>query len=119
MNRHRLELGKWGEERGCSYLESNGYKILERNYRCRLGEADIIAKKGDDIIFVEVKTRKNIAYGLPAEAVNFRKQSKYKKIAMWYLQEKGWGERSCRFDVLEIIIQPGKEIIHNHIKNAF
>ena len=119
MQNDRQKLGKLGEESGCNYLEEHGYQILRKNYRCRLGEIDIVAKKGDQLVFVEVKTRRNHTYGRPGEAVNFRKQAKLTSVALWYLKEFGWKDASCRFDVLEILVQPDQTIAINHIDNAF
>ena len=70
MYPHKQKLGRWGEDQGCCYFINNGYEILQRNYRCRFGEIDIIAKKADELIFTEVKTRTSTAYGRPAEAVS-------------------------------------------------
>ena len=72
----RQEIGKWGEILACKYLEENNYRIVERNFLCRQGEIDIVAKdsKKKELVFIEVKTRSNFKYGNPAEAVNKSKQ---------------------------------------------
>ena len=81
-------LGNAGENFAARYLEQHGYKILEKNFRVRSAEIDIIAQIGDVIVFVEVKTRSNIRYGLPAEAVNFRKQKKLSKRQAYFFKTK-------------------------------
>lgn len=112
---NRRERGAYYEKKAAEYLEEQGYEILERNYRCRLGEIDLIAKEGEYLVFVEVKYRKNSAGGDPAEAVNFSKQRVISKVAAYYLmRERGCLEISCRFDVVSIL---GEEI--SLIKNAF
>ena len=102
-----------------NYLTDNGYEILRRNYRCRLGEVDIIARKNDVLIFAEVKTRTNTAYGMPAEAVNYKKQRKYEKLALYYLNEAGCANTHCRFDILEVLAKNDGTFSINHISNAF
>lgn len=115
----RKRLGDWGEEQAARYLESKGLRILERNYRCKLGEMDLIAYDGEYIIFIEVKTRTSNAYGFPMEAVGKRKQTKYIQMASAYIKEKGMYGKSFRFDVIEIMTkEQGKPSI-NHIPNAF
>ena len=119
MSGYRQRLGKWGEDQACSYLFKNGYKILQRNYRCRFGEIDIVACKADELVFVEVKTRTSNAYGYPAEAVSYRKQLKYDKLAMCFLKETGRKNISCRFDILEIMVNRDNTFSINLIQNAF
>ena len=94
-------LGRQGEELTCKYLKQHGYKIIERNYRTPFGEADVIALQGDTYCFVEVKTRINDAYGLPAEAVNKSKQRRYRQMAGFFCAERK-EEVSVRFDVAAI-----------------
>ena len=81
------EIGKKGEDAAASYLKNKNYKIIERNWKCNIGEADIIALFEDTIIFVEVKTRTNIEKGLPEDAVGVKKRRKYECIAAMYLQD--------------------------------
>lgn len=78
-------LGNAGEKIAKIYLERNKYKILETNFRCKQGEIDIIAKDKKELVFIEVKTRKSIKYGLPAEAVNQVKQKHISKTAEYYI----------------------------------
>ncbi|HHU69754.1 MAG TPA: YraN family protein [Thermoanaerobacterales bacterium] len=113
-----IEKGKKGEELCACYLKREKYNILERNYRCPLGEIDIIALYKGVYIFVEVKTRTSIEFGLPLEAVNKKKQKKIRDIALFYLKSKNINNFNCRFDVLSVILKGNKYEI-NHIKNAF
>src|SRR5208283_1960198 len=76
MSRAHLDLGKKGEEMAQAYLREKGYRLLERSYRCKLGEADLIMQDGDTIVFVEVKTRSSASFETPEQAVNARKQKK-------------------------------------------
>lgn len=103
----RSELGKFGEDFACAYLQRQGYKILYRNFRCRIGEIDIIAVKNNVLSFIEVKTRRqaNSKYGLPREAVNIAKQKKIYRCAELYMQSKGIIQNMpvLSFDVIEII----------------
>lgn len=114
-------LGRWGEAEAAKFLRNKGYRIISANYRCRFGEIDIIAQQGSYIVFVEVKLRKNSDYGMAAEFVDFRKQSKLRTTAsMWLAQNET--ELQPRFDVVEIYAPNGmddrsKKI--NHIINAF
>lgn len=107
-------LGVSGETLASNFLKKNGYKIIERNYKNKLGEIDIIASNKKTIVFVEVKARDTIVYGRPSEAVNFYKQNKIRKVAQQFLLENKLDGFPCRFDVIEIV---GEKI--NHIENAF
>lgn len=109
---YNKNLGKQGEKAALKYLKKNKYKILERNYSCNFGEADIIARDKDDIVFIEVKTRTSIYYGTPAEAVTPKRQENYRRIAASYLHDVD--KYPIRFDIIEIL---DGEI--SHIKNAF
>jgi len=83
-------------------LISDGYRILERNFRCHYGEIDLVAEDEHDLIFIEVKTRRGDAYGCPEEAVTVRKQRKIVQIAHYYLDFYGYLERSWRVDVVAV-----------------
>ena len=107
-------MGRAGEQKATKYLKKLGYKILEKNYTTHLGEIDIIVKDGETIVFVEVKTRKDDLYGLPSQAVNYKKQEKYFAVATEYLVKNKLTDAVCRFDVVEIC----QEKI-NHIIDAF
>ncbi|MCI7227256.1 YraN family protein [Lachnospiraceae bacterium OF09-6] len=111
---NRRETGTQYEERAAEYLIAQNYQILERNYRIRSGEIDIIARDGTVLVFIEVKYRKNDESGNPLEAVDIRKQRKIIKVARYYLYQKKYGDVPCRFDVIGIC---GSHI--EHIKDAF
>src|SRR6476620_2729509 len=81
----RQNLGRLGERLASDALEARGYRIVERNFRCRAGEIDLVAEEGQDLVFVEVKTRRGTAFGLPEEAVNNRKALKLQEVACYYL----------------------------------
>jgi putative endonuclease len=110
-------FGHKGEDIAINFLKQKGYKILKHNYNTPLGEADIIAKDNDTIVFVEVKARSSDAFGQPFEAVNYRKQEKFKKIALYYLKHNKI-ELPVRFDIVSIISRDGKAEV-NHIIEAF
>jgi putative endonuclease len=104
--------GTKGEDVACVYLVNKGYKILKRNYYTQYGEIDIIAHKDDVIIFVEVKMRTSIKYGLGMESVNHRKIEKLRLCAQIYLQENELYNQSLRFDVIDILSGRDEKIIH-------
>ena len=110
-------LGKEGEDLAVSFCRKKGYKVLEKNYRTTFGEIDIIAKDGDGLVFIEVKTRTDNSFGYPFEAVNSRKREKIRRVALCFMK-KYRQEVPARFDVLSIIIQEGKKRVE-HIKDAF
>lgn len=110
--------GGQGEDVAGNYLIKKGYRLICRNYRTRIGEIDIIAKKGDCVIFCEVKTRKNKRFGEPFEAVNAKKQRKIKIIARIFLMKKKFQNSDVRFDVLSIMDEEGLYKIE-HLVNAF
>ena len=98
---HKKVLGKKGEKLVENYLKKQGCKILHRNYRTPFGEADLVVEDGDEIAFVEVKTRESVSYGTPAEAVDKYKQQRYLQIAKFYWMKTG-EEPNARFDVAEV-----------------
>ena len=111
----RKATGRSGENIAAQHLEQQGYTILERNYRLRIGEVDIIARDGEYLVFIEVKTRRSRKFGSPFEAVDVRKQQKIVKIASAYLQGK---ERPVRFDVVAVHLNE-KDVRVEVLKNAF
>lgn len=108
-------IGKIGEDLAVKYLERTGYKILEKNFECRQGEIDIIALDKNEIIFIEVKTRTNIKYGHPIEAVNGIKQKHLLKAVKYYLYSRNLENEYVRIDVVEIYLYQHKYKV-NHIK---
>ncbi|MDF2635845.1 MAG: protein yraN [Pelosinus sp.] len=114
-----IKVGDIGEQAAVDYLHTAGYDILERKYRSKIGEIDIIAQIKDALVFVEVKTRRNTTYGFPAESVTYCKQKKIINTALCYLQQMHNINTQCRFDVIEIFLRDNGEIKYNHIMNAF
>ena len=98
----RISLGDRGEMAGWDYLRRSGYRLLEKNFRSRRGEIDVIAEKNGRICFIEIKTRTGEGFGLPEEAVDLRKQRKLVDLAAWYLREKKISGRGISFGVLAI-----------------
>ena len=112
-------LGKRGERAAKDFLVNKGYEILETNWSCFAGEADIIARDGVEIVFVEVKTRTDLSAGFPEEAVTAQKRDKYEKIASLYLESTSEVDVSIRFDVVSILkICDDRGLLRHHI-NAF
>jgi len=114
-----VALGISGENLACDALARRGYAILARRYRTRVGEIDIVAKDGDTLVFVEVKTRTSEDFGIPAEAVTWRKQRRIVTMARWYLTEKGLHGCLCRFDVVTVLCRPGLLPVIDVVRNAF
>lgn len=119
MTEKRLSLGKEGEAFAARILKKKGYKIRETNYRSPLGEVDIIAMDGKTLVFIEVKTRRNNLFGIPAEAVNSRKQIQIAKTAQYYLASKKLNNQPARIDVVSILAKEGREMEAEIITNAF
>lgn len=113
-----MKLSEKGEAAVCRYLKSLGYQILERNYRCRLGEIDIIAMDGSTLCFVEVKTRTTLQYGMPCEAVNQIKQHHIRRTISYYRMLHTVENLDLRIDVAEVLLVNGTFHIH-YIKSAF
>lgn len=99
----RNELGKKGEKLAVRYLKKQGYKIIEINYKTKLGEIDIIALDRNTLVFIEVKSRISQKQGLPQEAINKRKQQQIQKVAEFYLKQKSLKHLNCRFDVISVL----------------
>ncbi len=112
--KNKRRIGGEYEKKAGAYLAGKGYRILQYNYRCRLGEIDLIARDGRCLVFCEVKYRTGRKSGDPAEAVDAKKQRRISGGALYYLTEHGMTDALCRFDVVSIC---GEEI--RHIKNAF
>jgi len=109
MTLKKKELGAKGEDIAIRYLKKRGYRIVERNYRVKLGEIDIIAEQGDDLVFIEVKTRSDATFGTPFESVTKQKQKQLSKVALEYIAKKKSHNRPARFDVVGIQFQEGSK----------
>ncbi|MEW6424696.1 MAG: YraN family protein [Bacillota bacterium] len=121
MSRQRQDLGRLGEDLAASYLKEKGYRLLARNYRCRLGEIDIIALDENVLVFIEVRCRSSDRFGLPQESVQWPKQTKVRKIALHYLKTAGPKFAApVRFDVLALLFDRDHRLRRlEHIENAF
>lgn len=117
---NKQELGKGGETWACKYLEQQGYKVIQRNFRCKQGEIDIIAwdKFSKELVFIEVKTRTNKKYGTPIEAITKIKQKHIYNSAEFYLYCYKIKNTAVRIDVIEVYFCRDKYNI-KHIKQAF
>jgi putative endonuclease len=102
---HRIALGRAGEDRAADWYVARGYRILERNWRSKVGELDLICARGDVVVFCEVKTRRSDRLGGPAEAVTRSKQRRLRRLAAEYLRSSTWvcGPRDVRFDIVAIL----------------
>lgn len=110
-------IGNIGEIASCKYLEDLGYLIIEKNFSCKQGEIDIIAKDKDEYVFIEVKTRSNICYGKPREAVDREKKKHILKSTKMYLHIHNIDNAFVRFDVIEIYLSNNKcKLVH--LKNV-
>lgn len=112
-----MKLGDWGEGQAARYLEKQGYKLVERNFRCKMGEIDLIAWHDGVLCFFEVKTRQSLSFGQPSEAVTRIKQKHIRRTAQVYLLSRNWTHVETRIDVIEILKYGDKTYIH-HIENA-
>ena len=114
----RKRLGQEGEDLAAGFLRNKGYKLVERNYRCKTGEVDLIVLDRKVVVFVEVKTRSDHSFGTPFEAVEGRKQRKMIQAAQYFLHEHKLDQRDARFDVVGVSWR-GDQPVVEHIVNAF
>lgn len=113
-------FGNKGERLAARYLRRKGFKILARQYATRWGEIDLIALDGETIVFVEVKSRRSEAAGLPVEAITYDKQKKLTRMALAYLKRHGLLENSARFDVVAVLWPDDAQRAEvQHYQNAF
>ena len=105
----KQQTGNYGEDLACKFLQKQGYKILERNYRIRGGEIDIVAKDKKTLVFVEVKTRYSHEYGLPEESITPWKIKALLKTARFYIQKIKWGEKEYRLDFVSVDFADSRE----------
>ncbi len=112
---YKQALGRWGEDRVVRWYRRRGFEVLERNWRCRHGELDVILRRGPVIAVCEVKTRSSLAFGAPAEAVGWQKQRRIRRLAaQWLSEQERRGAVQLRFDVAEVV---GREL--RVIESAF
>lgn len=117
----RKKTGAAGERAAAEFLIQEGYTIVERNWRCRTGEIDIVAKSGNVLVFVEVRSRNALSssFGTPAESVDYRKINQVRKTAQTYLHLHGNPDSEMRFDVIAVLIGPGPAYTLEHLQAAF
>ena len=118
MTQDRLHVGKLGEDLALKKLKKLGYRCIARNYRCPLGEMDLIARDGETLVFVEIKTRRDKSLGYAKEAVDKRKKRQLSKVALAYMKAEDCCDVKSRFDVVAINFEGDREQIEV-IKNAF
>ena len=118
MESQKQNLGRAGEQIAESYLKKKGFTLLERNYRCPIGELDLIVLDRRVVVFVEVKTRSDGLLGSPLEAVHRYKQQRMIKVALYFLSQRRLHDQEARFDVIGITFEDQEPKIE-HIQNAF
>jgi len=118
MPAEHLNFGRQGEDEAAKLLSSLGFTILTRNYRCRLGEVDIVCRHEGLIVFVEVKARAQGSLGSGADAVDRRKRSRIVKACADYLSANSLWDKPCRFDVVSVVRQDGR-LLSEHFPDAF
>jgi putative endonuclease len=118
MSKRKQEIGKKGETVAVRYLKKQGYRIVEQNYRSKVGEIDIIARDKQSLVFVEVKTRSSRSFGSPKWAITPKKQKAISMTALYYLKMTNQNDVDARFDVVSIMLQ-GEDTQIELVRNAF
>ena len=119
MSDRRVTFGKRGEDVACEELQRRGYVILDRRFRTRCGELDIVARDGKVVVFVEVKARTDGSFGDPSESVTSQKRRRLAQMAASYLSRKQLGDVPCRFDVVAVVEGPDAARTIELIQGAF
>ena len=109
-------LGRYGEDLAADHLEADGYVILERNWRCDIGEIDIVAREGDVLVVCEVKTRSSLSHGSPFEAVTERKLHRLERLGIAWMRTRGMRPRSMRVDVVSILRPRSGPSVIEHVR---
>lgn len=119
MTKIRQQVGQKGEEAASKYLKELGYSIVETNYRCKLGEIDIIARDGKMVVIVEVRTKTGLAFGRPEESINREKARKLHRLALQYIQSNYHQDIPSRIDLVAVMIERNSGLVKDirHIKN--
>lgn len=115
-------VGRFGEQVAAQHLEAAGLTVLDRNWRCRQGELDLVLRDGADLVFVEVKTRSSVTFGLPAQAVDRAKAARIRKLALLWLAENRGTSGSTgavRFDVVAVVRHRSGGVEVDHLRGAF
>ncbi|MGH2352896.1 MAG: YraN family protein [Chloroflexota bacterium] len=118
MSVTRQHLGRLGEAAATRYLERAGWQIVDRNYRCPLGEIDIVGRDGDALVFVEVRTRSNSRFGAPEESVTPAKARRMAQCALAYLEAHPAHDGDWRVDFVAVLIERGRVVRLEHYKHA-
>ncbi len=113
------DLGHRGERIAAAYLTDAGLLVLDRNWRCREGELDIVARDGDALVFCEVKTRRGVGFGHPVEAVTATKQRRLRTLAQRWLAAHEEHAPDLRFDVVGVLVRPERPAVVTHLRGAF
>lgn len=115
----RRTLGRWGESVAATHLQAKGYVIVERNWRCRAGEIDLVAQQGETLVFVEVKTRRGRDFGAPEEGITSRKAQKLLQIGQQYVAERELDDVDWRIDLVAVELdKSGKLLRCDHLESA-
>lgn len=116
---NRTEVGQMGERLACEYLDREGYTVHERNWRCMGGEIDIIAERNDQLMMIEVKTRRSRSFGSGEDAVTARKLARLERCAMAYLETHAMLDRSWQVDVIAVDLSPQGELLRlSHLEDV-
>jgi putative endonuclease len=115
----RRALGQRGEELVAEWYTANGYRILDRNWRCRAGELDLVLERDRTVVFCEVKTRTSTRFGAPVEAVTRQKQQRIRGLAARWLADGAVGHHALRFDVASVMLRPGDDPLIEVVEGAF
>jgi len=118
VTKERLDLGRLGEDLALKKIRSLGYKCIARNYRCPLGEVDLVARDGDTLVFIEIKTRRGRSLGYAKESITKGKRRQLSKVALAYMKSHGVADARSRFDVVAVHIRGGITEIEV-VRNAF
>lgn len=113
----KIEQGRSGEELACRHLQARGLTLVERNFRCKCGELDLIMRDGRQLVFVEVRYRRDNRHGTPAETVTYGKRRRLIRTASYYLQRHPC-DLPCRFDIIAIAQRDGRDTLE-WIRDAF
>jgi putative endonuclease len=119
MTKARQAMGAYGEQVAAGHLSTAGMALVDRNWRCRHGEIDIVARDGDVVVFCEVKTRSGTRFGAPVEAVVAAKARRLRRVAAQWLADRGTERSEVRFDVVTVIQRRGDDPLVEHIRGAF
>ena len=119
MSDSRRQCGQEGERLAETYLKGRGLKVVARGYSVPVGEIDLIMRDRETVVFIEVKTRRSRDFADPQDSVNAAKQRKMRRCAEWFLRDRNWTDRPCRFDVVAIVLPDDGEAEIDYFPDAF